>query len=64
MKTEGRPRSKNVKDFSNVTWNGRFNQFVDESLTRGATSNTEPKQRLGKQGTRKISTGRKTGGGF
>lgn len=64
MKWKDRPKSKNVKDFSNVTWTGRFNQFASDSLSRAAESNTEPKQRLGKQGTRKTNTGRKTGGGF
>lgn len=64
MKTAGRPKSKNVKDYSNGTWNGRFNQFVNDSLQRASEANTEPRQRFGKQGKRKTNTGWKTGGGF
>ena len=63
MKIKGRPKSRNIVDNTNDTFNGRRNQFVNESLAIAA-SNKKPSTRIGKRGTRKKSTGRLTGGGF
>jgi len=64
MKTTGRGRSKNINDQSNTTFTGKRNQFVNESLKIGASSSKPITSGFGKQGTRKTSTGFKTGGGF
>lgn len=63
MKTQGRPKSRNIVDNTNTTFNGRRNQFVNESL-KIAVDNKKPTTRFGSQGNRPKSTGYKTGGGF
>lgn len=63
MKTSGRPKSHNIVNVSNVNFNGKRNQFVNESMTLAA-QNHKPSTKFGKEGTRKKSTGYKTGGGF
>lgn len=63
MKTQGRPKSRNIIDNTNTTFNGRRNQFINESM-KIAVSNQRPTTRFGKQGSRKTNTGHKTGGGF
>jgi len=63
MKTTGRPKSRNIVDNSNTTFDGRRNQFVNESL-KLAVDNKKPTTRFGSQGSRPSPTGRKTGGGF
>lgn len=63
MKWQGRSKSKNVVDNSNSTFSGKRNQFINESL-QIAAANHKPTTRIGKTGTRKTNTGRKTGGGF
>jgi hypothetical protein len=63
MKTKGRAKSRNIVDNTNDTFNGKRNQFINESLSLAA-SNHKPSTRIGKKGTRKKPTGRLTGGGF
>lgn len=63
MKTEGRPKSRNIVDRRDTTFDGRRNNFINESLKLGA-DNHRPKAKLGKTGSRKSNTGYKTGGGF
>ena len=63
MKYKGRPKSRNIIDNTNTTFDGRRNQFVNESL-KYAADNKKPTTRFGTQGSRPKSTGRKTGGGF